>query len=205
MTAALAIALSVLMVLPMPADSGADRRTPPIRSTSEGFAFVAGTGPRVGRGPLRTYRVEVEPAAEVDVRWFTAVAEHVLSDPRGWTGARRLSLRRVGRRPDMRVLLATPKTVDRICARAGLRTVGRLSCWSWPIAALNVNRWNSGAKAFPGPLRMYRRYLINHEFGHGLGNRHRACPRPGAVASVMQQQTLATRPCRPNPWPTRDP
>lgn len=205
MTSAFAIAFSVLLALPMPADSGAHTRPPPIRSTSEGFAFVKGTGPRVGRGPLRTYRVEVEPATGVDVRWFTAVVEHVLSDPRGWTGTRRMSLRRVGRRPDMRVLLATPKTVDRICARAGLRTIGRLSCWSRPFAALNVTRWNRGASAFPGPVRMYRRYLINHEVGHGLGHRHRACPRRGARAPVMQQQTLATRPCRPNAWPTRDP
>lgn len=205
MTTAIAIAFSVLLVLPMPADSAVDDRMPRVRKTSEGFAFVAGEGPRVGRGALRTYRVEVEPAAKVDVRWFTAVVEHILSDPRGWTGAERISLRRVSRRPDMRIVLATPRTVDRICARAGLRTVGRLSCWSWPIAALNVTRWNRGAEAFPGPLRMYRRYLINHEVGHGLGHRHRACPRRGARAPVMQQQTLATRPCRPNAWPTRDP
>lgn len=204
MTTAIAIAFSVLLVLPMPADYDI-HRTPPVRTTAEGHAFVAGSGPRVGRGPLRTYRVEVEPAAGVDVHWFTAVVEHTLSDPRGWTGARRMSLRRVSRRPDMRVVLATPKTVDRICARAGLRTVRRLSCWSWPFAALNVTRWNRGAKAFPGPVRMYRRYLINHEVGHGLGHGHRACPRRGARAPVMQQQTLATRPCRPNAWPTRDP
>jgi hypothetical protein len=180
-------------------------RRSPVRTTTEGFAYVADDGERVGRGRLRTYRIEVEPATDVNLRWVTRHAEQVLNDRRGWTGAGDWSLRRVRRRPDIRVVIATPRTVDRLCARAGLRTVGRLSCWNGEFAAINVNRWKRGSAGFTGRLRTYRRYVLNHEVGHGLGYGHRACPKPGARAPVMQQQTIATRPCRANGWPTLDP
>lgn len=176
----------------------------PVRTTAGGFAYVAEDGPRAGDGRLRTYRVEVEPAADVNVHAVTAIAERVLGDRRGWTGAADWSLKRVRRAPDMRVVIATPGTVDRLCARAGLRTMGTLSCWNGTIAAINVKRWNRGSKGFVGALRTYRRYVLNHEVGHALGYGHRVCPRRGARAPVMQQQTLATRPCRANGWPTRD-
>lgn len=205
MTTALALAIAALMALPMPADGQAGRTPPPIRTTSEGFTYVAEDGRRVGRGPLRTYRIEVEPQTDVDVRWFTALAEQILHDPRGWTGAERVALRRVRRRPDIRVVLARPRTVDRLCGRVGLRTMGRVSCWNGEFAALNLRRWQRGARAFPASVRSYRRYLLNHEVGHGLGHGHEQCPRRRARAPVMQQQTLATRPCRANAWPTLDP
>lgn len=204
MTTIVAWALAVLLVLPMPVETS--RRAPaPLRTTTEGFVFVDDAGPRVGDGRLRTYRLEVEPATGVDPRIFTAVAERILNDERGWTGTGRWALRRVRRRADIRVVLATPETVDRLCARAGLRTVGRWSCWNGRFAALNVHRWRRGARGFDGSLRDYRRYLLNHEVGHGLGYGHRACPRTGRRAPVMQQQSFGTRPCRVNGWPTLDP
>lgn len=194
-----ALLVSSGLVAPTATDPAA-----PVRTTGEGFGYVAEDGPRAADGTLRTYRVEVEPAADVDLRAVTAMAERVLGDRRGWTGAADWSLKRVRRNPDIRVVIATPATVDRLCARAGLRTMGRLSCWNGTVAAINVDRWNRGSRGFVGPLRTYRRYVLNHEVGHALGYRHRACPRRGARAPVMQQQTLATRPCRPNGWPTRD-
>lgn len=204
MTPAIGALLAMLLVLPMPTEM--QRRDPtPLGRTGEGFVFVDDAGPRVGKGRLRTYRLEVEPRTGVDPRVFTAIAERILNDERGWTGVDRLSLRRVRRRADIRVVLATPKTVDRLCGRAGLRTVGKLSCWNGRFAALNIRRWRRGSDGFRGSLRTYRRYLLNHEVGHGLGHRHRTCPRRGARAPVMQQQTFATRPCRANGWPTRDP
>lgn len=38
-------------------------------------------------------------------------------------------------------------------------------------------------------LERYRRYVINHEFGHG----HATCSGPGELAPVMMQQTIFTR------------
>lgn len=135
-------------------------------------------------------------------RTFTDVAERILSDARGWTGAGAWALQRVDARgADVRIVLATPATVDRLCAQAGLDTHGEVSCWNGRFAALNIDRWSTGAEGFPGSVEEYRRYLLNHEVGHGLGYRHRACPRRGAPAPVMQQQTYETRPCRPNGWP----
>lgn len=175
----------------------------PLRSTDEGFEFVDQEGPAVGDGELRTYRLEVEPATGINPRVFTDLAERILSNPRGWTGAADWTLQRVpGSDADIRVVLATPDTVDRLCARAGLDTHGEVSCWNGEFAAINVDRWVRGADGFVGSLRAYRQYVLNHEVGHGLGYRHEACPRPGARAPIMQQQTYATRPCSANGWPT---
>jgi hypothetical protein len=175
---------------------------PPITTTPGGFQFVDEGGAVVGRGVLRTYRVEVEPKSGVNTRGFTYLAEQILNDERGWTGAGDWALQRVTvRDADIRVVLATPPTVDRLCAQAGLDTNGEVSCWNGRFAAINVDRWIKGAEGFTGSLRAYRRYVLNHEVGHGLGYSHRPCPRPGARAPVMQQQTYATKPCIANGWP----
>jgi hypothetical protein len=175
---------------------------PAVRTSGDGFLFVEGEGPVVGDGELRTYRIEVEPEVGVNPRSFTDLAERILSDERGWTGAGDWALQRVAApTADIRVVLATPATVDRLCAQAGLNTHGEVSCWNGRFAALNIDRWRGGAKGFSGPPQQYREYLLNHEVGHGLGYRHRACPRPGAPAPVMQQQTYATKPCKANGWP----
>lgn len=47
----------------------------------------------------------------------------------------------------------------------------------------------------------YRKYLLNHEFGHVLGLLHVECPGPGQLCPVMKQQTLGTGPCKPCVWP----
>lgn len=201
----LAVAFILQLVAAAPPALAENAQRPRIRTTSEGFAYVADEGPRAGRGRLRTYRLEVEPAADVSLRWATRRADRVLGHRRGWRGAGDWSLRRVRRRPDIRIVIATPRTVDRLCAQVGLRTVGRLSCWNGRFAAINVNRWKHGSKGFVGRLHVYRRYVLNHEVGHGLGYHHRSCPRRGARAPVMQQQTIATRPCRANGWPALDP
>ena len=101
----------------------------------------------------------------------------------------------------IRVVLARPGTVDRLCARAGLRTGGFFSCWNGTFAALNLDRWQTGAPAFSAPLSVYRGYLVNHEVGHGLGKGHLGCPAAGTAAPVMMQQTKGTGACTPNAWP----
>lgn len=173
-----------------------------VRHSEEGFEVSRGTSHQ-GSGPVVTYTVELEPAVGGDLLAFTAAVEEALHDPRSW--ARDHTLRRIDDPASarIRVLLATPTTVDRLCAENGLDTEGRYSCWNGTFAALNARRWRSGAQDFD-QLTIYRRYLVNHEFGHGLGHGHLDCPAPGAAAPVMMQQTISTGGCEPNGWPYPD-
>ncbi|GAA1548589.1 hypothetical protein GCM10009788_58140 [Nocardioides humi] len=146
-----------------------------------------------------TYRVEVErglPFSTVDV---ARLVEATLADQRGW--ATRHTLVRVDGHADLRIVLATPQTADRLCAP--LDTGGRLSCRNGGDVVLNAWRWQFGADGYAGDLQAYRRYVINHETGHALGYPHVGCPGSGRLAPVMLQQTKGLAGCRPNPWPSR--
>ena len=183
-------------------DVGPAAVTRPAMRSAEGFD-VAGGSAESGTGELVTYTVELEPAVGDDLLVVTAAVEEALHDPRSW--GRDHLLRRVEdpAEADVRLVLATPTTVDRLCGEAGLRTEGRYSCWNGTFAALNAMRWQNGAADF-SDLTTYRRYLINHEFGHGLGHGHVDCPAPGALAPVMMQQTITTGACDANGWPYPD-
>lgn len=170
--------------------------------TVEGFEVAAGNAV-AGRGTTVRYTVEMEPAVDADLLAVTAAVEEALSDPRSWVVDHRLERVDDPNRADVRVVLATPDTVNALCGQAGLRTRGRYSCWNGTFAALNAMRWREGADGFED-LTTYRRYLINHEFGHGLGHGHVDCPAPGAPAPVMMQQTMSTGECEPNGWPYPD-
>ena len=102
---------------------------------------------------------------------------------------------------DLHVYVATPGTTDRLCAP--LLTRGSVSCQNGVRVVLNAERWVSGAAAYGRDTVGYRRYLVNHEFGHALGRQHVGCPRKGRPAPVMLQQTKGLDGCRANPWPTR--
>jgi hypothetical protein len=143
--------------------------------------------------------VLVEGGLGVDGGAFAQEVDRVLADPRSWTAGGRRSLQRVDSRADLRVVLASPETTDRLCAP--LTTHGRLSCGSGHTAVLNAARWLTGATAYAGRLEDYRAYLVNHEVGHTLGRGHAGCPGAGRLAPVMMQQTLGVGGCRPSPWP----
>ncbi|CAN5831767.1 hypothetical protein BH24ACT15_BH24ACT15_21880 [soil metagenome] len=178
--------------------------TPHVTDSPDGFVVAAGTGPMVGNGTVQTYTVEVESATGLDLATVAAEAESILSDlTRGWTARGQWALQRVATSSaaDIRVVVATPGTVDAYCSRAGLATGGRLSCWDGRRAMLNVDRWNSGVAPFHTDVSVYRQYLVNHEVGHGLGHSHVGCPTPGALAPVMMQQSKGLNGCMTNGWP----
>jgi hypothetical protein len=165
---------------------------------------VLGERSEAGAGPTVTFTVEVEDATGIDPAEALTVAEDALFDPRSW--ARDVHLVRVDdpEQAAIRLLFATPGTVDRLCGEAGLDTFGVYSCWNGRFAAINSWRYAFGATGFDDDNEVYRRYVVNHEVGHGLGHRHVGCPAPGALAPVMMQQSASLGACLANGWPYPD-
>ena len=171
-----------------------------VELTGGGFNVAQGHSLRHGQGPLRRFIVEVEDSLNIRAIRFAKKVQKILFDRRSWIRSRTFSLRRVESEPAaFRVTLATRATTDRLCYP--LLTNGSYSCWNGSRAVINVWRWKNGAKSYGDHLKGYRRYLINHEVGHGLGHSHRNCPRRGDKAPVMLQQTIGLQGCRRNPWP----
>ncbi|GAA3236030.1 DUF3152 domain-containing protein [Actinocorallia longicatena] len=179
------------------------RRQPPVvrapESASGRYRTVPGGDP-APRGPGRTvrYLVEVERGLPFDPEEFAAAVHATLTDPRGW-GER---FQRVARGPvEIRVSLSSPALARSRCLPLDVGL--SLSCWQHGRAVINADRWGSGAPSYGRDLATYREYVISHEVGHGLGHGHTTCPRRGAPAPVMVQQTKSLYGCRPNPWPHR--
>lgn len=167
---------------------------------------VPGTDPPSdSAGRVVSYRVVVEDGLTVagepvDGAQVAAIVHEVLTDPRGWEGVLGVRFGRVAEQPaELDVVLASPATVDRLCAP--LRTGGWLSCYNGSATALNARRWFAGSDLFGEDLVSYRHYLIYHEVGHHLGFGHVGCPAPGAPAPVMMQQTKGLDGCTANAWP----
>ena len=156
--------------------------------------------PKGSSGTVVKYIVEVERGLPFDGAEFAKAVHKTLNDPRSWGHGGRMQFERVdhGSVP-IRVSLTSADLTDRMCYP--LRTFGRVSCWDGVRAVINAERWGLGAETYGKDILSYREYVINHEVGHGLGHDHVHCPRPGALAPVMVQQTKSLEGCKPNPWP----
>lgn len=183
----------------------------PHLSLSGAFTTVPGHQAAPGKGKVMRFRVDVEKGLDLDPRLFSDAVFTTLNDARSWGHGGTMTFERVSSGPaDIVVTLASPGTTAKWCAKSGLdTTVDNVSCdaASTPRTMINAYRWARGAATY-GPDRMhaYRQMLVNHEVGHRLGHNHVGCPREGAPAPVMMQQTkflsLDGGPtCTPNPWP----
>lgn len=196
-------------------DASVLRLPGPVPSSGTGaFQYASSPGLLLGTaGPLRRYRVAVERGSGIDVEEFAAAVDEALGDERSWTRGGRLRLQRVPDRAryEFTIVLATANTAGRLCAAGGvnIRVGGRpyTSCRVTGKVILNLDRWQLSVDhlvAARVPLALYRAYVVNHEVGHQLGHRHEGCPRRGAPAPVMMQQSLRLGGCVANAWPYVD-
>ncbi|GLW16110.1 hypothetical protein Stsp01_28530 [Streptomyces sp. NBRC 13847] len=174
------------------------------------FTPVPGAAKAPGHGKLLRYRVDIEQGLPLDGRLFAEAVHKTLNDDRSWAHGGKMAFERVSSgHADFVITLASPGTTSAWCAKSGLDTrEENVSCDSAATDRVMINayRWAQGSKTYGhDKMLTYRQMLINHEVGHRLGHNHEACPRQGALAPVMMQQTkfLTTDgvTCRPNPWP----
>jgi len=166
-------------------------------------------GPVVGEfsGPAEaatrsyTYKVCYEGRIVVSKAYFREVVAATYADSRGWRRAGITFVRkdstcaRLGN-TDFTVYLAVPGYIDNF---AGCSAT--YSCRYGRHVMINQARWRHAVSFWPSTRGVYRRMVVNHETGHWLGQQHRYCPRPGANAPVMQQQSIGLQGCRAHEWP----
>lgn len=146
------------------------------------------------------YSVETRGRIVADLATFKRLAQQTFDDPRGWRGGG-VEFRRVRRGGSMTLVLAEASQVPRFSSGCS----AEWSCRVGRYVVINQTRWRHASPAWNaggGTLRDYRHMVVNHESGHFLGRGHRGCPRRGALAPVMQQQSKGLGGCRFNPWPT---
>jgi len=184
--------------------------TTPLPQSGPGtFVTAPGGSGRVGKGTPLRYRVEVERGITISPEDVAAQVERTLADPRGWTADGHSAFQRVSSGPtDFRVRLATPATVDKICAEGGLDTGGKVNCSVNHNVMVNLRRWVLATEFYPKDVVGYRSLIINHEVGHFLGHGHVTCPGEGQPApgddaadqgpARLRPQCLAVRQRRPS-------
>jgi hypothetical protein len=158
---------------------------------------LALAAPGAARALTFTYTIESRGDVQADVGEFASFVGSVLSDDRGWTLEGAITFRRVASGGNFGVILASPEAVDAahpVCSPV-------YSCRVGDQVLINDLRWRTATDAWTGTLAGYRTYLVNHEVGHWLGLGHFSCPQQGALAPVMQQQSISLQGCRPNAWP----
>lgn len=71
------------------------------------------------------------------------------------------------------------------------------------MTVFNRDNWERPPKvsSYSSEPMAYQIYVVNHEFGHVLGQGHRACSGTGSLVPVMVQQTKGIAQCKQNPWP----
>ena len=181
-----------------------------VRATARkaGYTTASTTSLRTGavkhRVPLRHtvyYHVETRGRITTSLADFRRLANESLNDPRGWrvTG---IAFREVRSGGSMTLVLAEASRVPRFSSECS----AQWSCRVGRYVVINQLRWKHASPAwndYGGSLRGYRHMVVNHETGHWLGHHHRSCPARGALAPVMQQQSISLQGCRFNPFPTR--
>ena len=64
-----------------------------------------------------------------------------------------------------------------------------------PQIYIDSENWLYGVKESGLTLEQYREYIINHEFGHGLGINHRTCDEKNNIDGICPVMYQSTRGC----------
>lgn len=172
---------------------------PPAPQPTGTFTYASTADVTYGAPPYFEFSVAAEDGTGISPDELAAFVDETLSDPRSWIGDGRTGFRRVAEGGRFTLVVATGPTVDRLCEP--LQTVSTYSCARNGWVAINYDRWTGATDSWTAPLELYRRYVVNHEVGHYLGQQHTGCPGPGQPAPVMMQQTKGLDGCLPNGWP----
>jgi uncharacterized protein YfkK (UPF0435 family) len=146
------------------------------------------------------YAIKIEPSLNIDPICIKNLIFLILNNDLGWTNVVEKSFQLTSvEDSDYVYIFASPEKTDELCAP--IETNSIYSCRNENNIVLNFYRWQEGAVDFNNDLKTYRIYLINHETGHILGWGHVGCPKEGAIAPVMMQQSKGTYGCIPYGWP----
>ena len=149
---------------------------------------------------LMNFALKIEPSIPIGPDCMGKLITSILNDPRGWKNITEKEFLLVSEEDaDFTFIFSSPDKTDELCAP--LETNGIYSCRNEEEIIINYFRWENGAIDFGNDMRTYRLYLINHETGHILGWGHTGCPKDGALAPVMMQQSKTTDGCTPYGWP----
>ena len=146
------------------------------------------------------YGIQIEPSLGLDPLCIKNLLFLILNNDLGWKNVANKSFQLTSAEDsDYIYIFASPDKTDELCAP--IETNSIYSCRNENNIVLNFFRWQEGAVDFKNDMETYRIYLINHETGHILGWGHVGCPKEGAVAPVMMQQSKGTDGCVPYGWP----
>jgi hypothetical protein len=177
---------------------GAGAQDPERAGAASMLAQALGMGPAGVPDGLVLYEVGTKGPVQSDLDEFRSMVAATLHDPRGWSLGRTVGYLPVRRDGQVHIWLASPAAVDAahpVCS-------ARYSCRVDDDVYINDARWRDAPATFVDrSLDDYRHYVINHEFGHWLGLKHRGCRRVGAAADVMQQQSISLDGCHSRLWP----
>lgn len=159
--------------------------------------------PTDSQAPVFKVAITTEDGIPVEPDVFGSTVFDILRHEQGWQDVENVRFVSAPEaEADAVIRLATPDTVDELCAP--LQTNGYTSCRNGENVVINLHRWAYGTEnllAAGGSLDDYRDYVINHEIGHSLGHGHDLECLADGKAPIMMQQTLDLRGCTPNGWP----
>ena len=199
----LLLALVPLLSMPVQANTDLSDKITARLGSENHFESLSGAAPAIEKPDwyfdTTIYYTVSQNGSTSDLATFATLAHETLNDARGWSrlGAKFVKVESGG---TLRIVLAEASLLPTYSS-------GCSADWSCAVGntvIINDDRWTGASTAWNaagGSLRDYRHMVVNHETGHWLGHGHKSCSASGALASVMQQQSIDLGGCTFNPWP----